>query len=131
MGPQLLIFKYKLIQGCYRAYLDVSRSYALLISIEFFYFGFLWYSSFVINFPRFLKRCFMLMKILLLRYSQNNYQIWLYKLNLMCEELSYQIINTSAVNQGVFCYYNKTIIKKKTLVLVVASNKEMHFFEFI
>ena len=32
-------------------------------------------------------------------------QIWLYELNLMCEELSYQIINISAVNQAVFCYY--------------------------
>ena len=31
------------------------------------------------------------MKIVLLRYSQSNYQIWLYKLNLMCDELSYQI----------------------------------------
>ena len=52
----------------------------------------------------------------------------------MCEELSYQIINTSAVNQAVFCYYQKfakIIIKKKTLVLAVASNAEMHFFEFI
>ena len=29
----------------------------------------------------------------------------LYKLNLMCDEVSYQIINTSAVNQAVFCYY--------------------------
>ena len=38
-------------------------------------------------------------------FFQNNYQIWLYKLNLMCEELSYQIINISAVNQAVFCYY--------------------------
>ena len=26
-------------------------------------------------------------------------------LNLVCEELSYQIINTLAVNQAVFCYY--------------------------
>ena len=37
----------------------------------------------------------------------------------MCEELSYQIINTSAVNQVVFCYYKKfakIIIEKKTLV---------------
>ena len=32
-------------------------------------------------------------QILLLRHFQNNYQIWLYKLNLMCEEVSYQIIN--------------------------------------
>ena len=52
----------------------------------------------------------------------------------MCEELFYQIINTSAVNQAVFCYYKKfakIIIKKKTLVLAVVSNAEMHFFEFI
>ena len=33
------------------------------------------------------------------------YQMWLYKLNLMCEGLSYQIINTAAVNQAVICYY--------------------------
>ena len=80
------------------------RSY--LISIEFsFHFGFFWYSSFVINFPRFFKRLFRPMKILLLRHSQNNYQIWLCKLNLMCGELSCQIINTSAVTQVVFCYY--------------------------
>ena len=32
-------------------------------------------------------------------------QTWLDKLNLMCEELSYQIINTSGVNQAAFCYY--------------------------
>ena len=34
----------------------------------------------------------------------------------MCEELSYQITNTSAVNQAVFCYYQKfakIIIKNK------------------
>ena len=52
----------------------------------------------------------------------------------MCEELSYQIINTSAVNHAVFCYYqkfSKIISKKKTLVLAVASNAEIHFFEFI
>ena len=64
------------------------------------------------------------MKILLLRYSQNSYQIWLYKLNL----------NISAVNQAVFCYYqkfSKIIIEKKTLVLVVSSNEGMHFFELI
>ena len=49
----------------------------------------------------------------------------------MCEELSYQIINTTAVNQTVFCYYEKfakIIIKKKT---AVARNAKMHFFEFI
>ena len=68
-------------------------------------FIFLWYSSFVISFPRFFKRFFRLVNILLLRHSQNNYQIWLDKSNLMCEELSYQIINTSAVNQAVFYYY--------------------------
>ena len=52
----------------------------------------------------------------------------------MYEELSYQIINALAVNQAVFCYYQKfakIIIKKKTLVSAVASNTEMHFFEFI
>ena len=51
----------------------------------------------------------------------------------MCEEDSYQIIYTSAVNQAVFCYYwkfAKIIIEKKTLVLVVARNEEIHFFEF-
>ena len=50
----------------------------------------------------------------------------------MCEERSYQIINISAVNQAVFCYYYKfaKIIKeKKTLVLAVARNEEMHFFD--
>ena len=44
----------------------------------------------------------------------------------MCEELSYQIINTSAVNQAVFCYYQKfakIVIKKKTLVLAGADDK--------
>ena len=49
----------------------------------------------------------------------------------MCEELSYQIINTTAVIQTVFCYYKKIIIKKRTLVLAVARNAEMHFIEFI
>ena len=93
------------IQEYYRACLDASRSYALLNSIEFsFHFDFVWYPSFVINFPRFFKRLFRPMKILLRRHSQNNYQIWFYKLNLMCEELFYQIINISAVNQAVFCY---------------------------
>ena len=52
----------------------------------------------------------------------------------MCEELSYQIINTLAFNQAVFCCYKKfakIIIKKKTLVSVEAINAEMHLFEFI
>ena len=52
----------------------------------------------------------------------------------MCEELSYQIINTSAVSQAVFCCYYKfakIIRKKETLVLVVATNAEMYFFELI
>ena len=52
----------------------------------------------------------------------------------MCEELSYQITNTTVVNQAVFCYYkkfSKIIIKKKTLVLAVGRNAEMQFFEFI
>ena len=39
----------------------------------------------------------------------------------MCEELSYQIINTSAVNKNHY--------RKKT-VLTVASKAEMHFFIF-
>ena len=52
----------------------------------------------------------------------------------MCEEVSYQVKNTSAVNQAVFCYYYKfakIIIEKKTLVLTVASKADIHFFEFI
>ena len=52
----------------------------------------------------------------------------------MCDELSYQIINTATVNQAVFFYYYKIakiIIEKKNLVLVVASKTEIHFFEFI
>ena len=52
----------------------------------------------------------------------------------MREEFSYQIINISAVNQAVFCYcekFAKIIIEKKTLVLAVASNAEIHYFEFI
>ena len=52
----------------------------------------------------------------------------------MCEELSYQIENTSAVSQAVFCFYQKfakIIIKKKTLVLAVASNAEIHFFNSV
>ena len=51
----------------------------------------------------------------------------------MCEELSYQILNLSAVNQAVFCYYEKfakIITEKKTFVLAVARNEEMHFFAF-
>ena len=49
----------------------------------------------------------------------------------MCEELSYQIINTS--DQAFFCYYEKfakIVIEKKT-VLAVASKAEIHFFESI
>ena len=51
----------------------------------------------------------------------------------MCDGLSYQFIKISAVNQAVFCYYwkfAKIIKEKKTLVLVVAKNEEIHFFEF-
>ena len=52
----------------------------------------------------------------------------------MCKDFSDQVINISAVNQADFCYYKKQfakiIIAKKTLV-AVASNDEMHFFEFI
>ena len=50
----------------------------------------------------------------------------------MCEELSYQIVNTSAVNQAVFCCkFAKIIVEKKRLVLTVVSKAEIHFFEFI
>ena len=52
----------------------------------------------------------------------------------MCEELSYQVKNISVVNQAVFCYYYKfakIIEEKKTIVLAVVSNEEMHSFEFI
>ena len=52
----------------------------------------------------------------------------------MCEGISYQIINISAVNEAVFYYYQgfaKIIIEKKTLLLAVVNNAEMHFFEFI
>ena len=52
----------------------------------------------------------------------------------MYEGISYQIMNTSAVNQAVFCYYYKfanIIIEKKTLVLAVAIKAEIHVFEFI
>ena len=48
----------------------------------------------------------------------------------MCEELSYQLINASVVNQVVFCNYLKfvkIIIEKKTLALTVARNAEMYF----
>ena len=85
----------------------ISKNLAgrLMDSWIFFSFGFLWCSSFVINFPRILKRLFRPMKILLPRHSKSNYQISLYKLNLMCEELSNKIINTSAVNQAAFCYH--------------------------
>ena len=51
----------------------------------------------------------------------------------MCEEISYQIINISAVNQAALWYYQKfpTIIIEKKTALAVASNKKMQFFEFI
>ena len=73
------VFRHTIIwykQGCQRVQLDFSWRYVLLISIELsFHFGFCSYSSFVIRFPRFFKRLFRPMKILLLRHSQNNYQI--------------------------------------------------------
>ena len=67
-----------------------------------FSFHFLLYSSFVINFMRFFKGILGRWKS---SYSDIPREIWLYKLNLMREKLSYQIINISAVNQAVFCYY--------------------------
>ena len=51
----------------------------------------------------------------------------------MCEELSYQIINTSAVNQSVFCYYQtfaKIIIEKKHQCWRQQA-RQRYFFEFI
>ena len=81
-------------------------SYALLISLQFsFHFGFLWYSSFGISFPRFFKWLFKSLKILKLRHSHSNYQICWHKLNLMCRKVSNQIITTPVVHQVVFCYY--------------------------
>ena len=79
--------------------MDVSKSYPLLVSIEFsFHFGSLWYSIFVINFSRFFKWIFRPSKVFLLRNSRNNYQMSLYKWNLMCEWISYQIRKTLAVD---------------------------------
>ena len=55
----------------------------------------------------------------------------------MYEKLSYQITNTLAVNQIVFCSnckITKLITKKLELALVETSNmeiKKMHLFEFI
>ena len=52
-----------------------------------------------------------------------------YQINM--EKFSYQIINALAVNQGVFCYYQKfakIIIKKKTLLLAVTSNSKICTF---
>ena len=53
----------------------------------------------------------------------------------MCEELSYQIINTSAVNHKlsfvIIRSLQKIIIEKKTIVLTVASKAEIHFFDVI
>ena len=48
-----------------------------LYRFSFFHFGFLWYSSFVINFSLYFKRLFRPTKILLIRHSQNNFQMWL------------------------------------------------------
>ena len=55
----------------------------------------------------------------------------------MCEELFYQITNTSDVNQAVFCLLllfdvcKNRYRKRKKLVLAVASKAEIHFSEFI
>ena len=63
-------------------------------SVFSFHLGFSWYSSSVINFPYFFSVFFELVKILLFRHSQNNYQLRLNKSNLMCDKQVYQIINT-------------------------------------
>ena len=52
----------------------------------------------------------------------------------MCEEVSYQSINTTAVNQAIFCSYekfSKIIIENKTLELTVSTKAGIHVFEFI
>ena len=48
----------------------------------------------------------------------------------MCEELSHQIINVSAVNQAIVCYYYKfaKIITEKKTVLAVARNEDALFW---
>ena len=84
--------------------------YWIFFSFRLFIFS---YSSFFIDFPRFYKRYFRPIKILLQIYSQNNYQIWLHKLNLMYEELFYQIINISAAKkflQGLYMKYICNVI---------------------
>ena len=51
----------------------------------------------------------------------------------MSEELSYQIMNISAVNEGVFSYYYKFVKitkEEKTLVLAIARKENTNFFEF-
>ena len=83
----------------YFTVLSISDFYWILFSIRLSLIFQLGYSRV------FFKWLFRQRIVLLFRHSQNNYQMWLYKLNLICEGLSYQIINTSAVNQTVFCYY--------------------------
>ena len=51
-------------------------------------------------------------------------------LRAIIKSLSYQIINTLAFNQPVFCYYQKfakIIMKERTLVLVVTRNAQIHY----
>ena len=73
------------------------------------------------------------MKIHLLRYSQNKYQIWLHKLNLMCEELFFQIINISAVNQAVLLLLQvcKDHYRKENISVAGSEQRRDAFFEFI
>ena len=117
------------------AQLNVSRSHALLISIEFF-FSFRLPLIFQLRyqFPAFFQAAFQVDENPSAQTFSKQLSNLLHQLNLMCQELFYQIINPSAVNQVVFCYYQKfakIITKKKTLVLAVACDAEMHFFEFI
>ena len=77
----------------------------LLSSIEFsFHFDFLWYSSFVINFPRFCKQYSGQWKILLLRYSQNNYQISVFLTHVSIQQMLTWLL-TSKKKITTSCWY--------------------------
>ena len=130
------VFRHTIIwykQGCQRVQLDFSWRYLLLISIELS-FRLLLIFNLRYQFLTFFQAGFQADENPPAQTFPEQLSNLSYKLNLKCERLSYQIINTSAVNQAVFCYYQKfakIIIEKKTLVLAVASNAEMHFFKFI
>ena len=58
--------------------------------------------QFCYRFLAFFKCFFNPEEILLFKHSQTNYQVRLYKLNSICEKLSYQLLNILAVNPAVF-----------------------------